>query len=65
VPVPGLGRFLLLFQIVVEGGIQGLQTTYHQFVTISMGEQFMEALHLECGIGIQINGIMLLGRSTW
>jgi len=45
VPVPGLGRLLLLFHIVVEGGIQGLQTTYHrfgQFVTISMGEQFMK-----------------------
>lgn len=29
VPVSGLGRFLLLFQIMVEGGIQGLQTAYH------------------------------------
>jgi len=58
VPVPGLGRLLLLFHIVVEGGIQGLQTTYHrfgQFAAISMGEQFMEACaNFECGIVIQI-----------
>jgi hypothetical protein len=56
VPVPGLGRLLLLFQIVVEGGIQALQTTYHrfgQFAAISMGEQFMEACTLNVGLGFK------------